>query len=298
MLKEIGLVVCLAFALGYGTLFWRHFAKRRTLSALAVAGARRDSHPSWQTGYLFWTSPFFLFSIFGAFSYAGIISTTWAPAPDRIILSFYRLLASGTLLSEAWASIERIAIGFASASVAGVGIGLLAGSFVAARALILPTNSFLRYIPPTAFIALLIVYFGVGETYKYAVIFFGIVFFIVQMVIDVVEDIDSKHVEMGKTCDLSDGDIFRRVIVPWSMPRVFDVLRINLSAAWTFLVAAEIIGADRGLGHLVAVSQRFLRLDDLYVGILTFGAIGLISDVVLERASRRWFGWYYISLGR
>jgi NitT/TauT family transport system permease protein len=297
MLQEIGLIICLVFAVGYGTVFWKHFSKRR-ISALAVAGARRDSHPSRQTGYLFWASPFFLFSIFGVLSYAGIISTTWAPAPDRIILSFYRLTASGTLLYEAWASIERIAIGFVLASIVGVGFGLAAGSFVAIRALILPTNSFLRYVPPTAFIALLIVYFGVGETYKYAVIFFGIVFFIIQMVVDVVEDMDGKHVEMGKTCDLSNGEIFRRVIIPWSLPRVFDVLRINLSAAWTFLVAAEIIGADRGLGHLVAVSQRFLRLDDLYVGILTFGLIGLVSDVVLERVSRRWFSWYYISLGR
>ena len=298
MTEAIGAAVSLCLAAGYLALFWFQLGTAKNFSSLAVANGRRLLTGSTGFGLLFWTSPIFLLSVFGIASYSGVVGSTWVPSPHRVILSLFQLISSGILLTEAWASIQRIIIGFSAASVGGVTLGLLAGSFTAARVLILPTNSFLRYIPPTAFIALLIVYFGVGETYKYAVIFFGVVFFIVQMVVDVIDDMDIKHVEMGRTCDLSNTDVFRQVIVPYSTPRIFDVLRINLSAAWTFLVAAELIGADHGLGHLIAISQRFLRIDDLYVGILTFGVIGLVIDVALEFLSQRWFRWYYVSLGR
>jgi len=218
------------------------------------------------------------------------------PSPLQTLSAGWRLLTSGKLLSEAMVSCLRIVVGFVTASLVGVSVGLIAGSFLIANRIIQPINSFLRYIPPTAFISLLIVYFGVGETYKYAVIFFGVIFFIIQMVIDVVEDIDRRYVEMALTTGYSNWRVFKEVILPASLPRVFDVLRINLSASWTFLVAAELIGAQSGLGHLIAMSQRYLRIDELYVGILSFGLIGVITDRGLELASRSLFRWYYLSL--
>ena len=131
---------------------------------------------------------------------------------------------------------------------------------------------------------------------KYSVIFFGVVFFIIQMVIDVVEDVESRYLEMALTSGCSNWQIFKDVIIPYSLPRIWDVLRINLSASWTFLVAAELIGSQRGLGHLISVSQRYLRIDELYVGILTFGLIGIITDRSLEILSKFLFRWHYISI--
>lgn len=216
----------------------------------------------------------------------------------EIVLSFVNLLSSGELVIQALISFKRVVVGFVLASILGVSIGLLAGSFLVMNHLVAPVNSFLRYIPPTAFISLLIVYFGVGETYKYAVIFLGVIFFIIQMVIDVVDDVDMRYMEIGLTSGYSNWDLFKRVIAPFCWPRILDVLRINLSAAWTFLVAAELVGAESGLGHLIAVSQRFLRVGDLYAGILTFGIIGLITDKFLSVASRWLFKWYYVELKR
>ena len=218
------------------------------------------------------------------------------PSPFQTLVAGYRLLVSGTLLEESWISCLRVVIGFTAASVIGVGLGLLAGSFLLINRLVVPVTSFLRYIPPTAFISLLIVYFGIGETYKYAVIFFGVIFFIIQMVIDVVEDLDRRYLEMALTSGYSNLRIFKEVVIPASLPRVWDVLRINLSASWTFLVAAELIGAQKGLGHLIAVSQRYLRIDELYVGILTFGLIGIVTDRGLEWLSRVLFRWHYVSI--
>ena len=220
------------------------------------------------------------------------------PSPFQVLQAFEGLIVSGKLASEAWFSFRRILIGFTVASIVGVACGLLAGSYLIFKHLIVPVNSFLRYIPPTAFISLLIVYFGIGEMYKHSVIFLGVIFFIIQMVIDVVDDVDKRYLEMGLTSGFSRWQMFKQIIVPFAWPRVLDVLRINLSAAWTFLVAAEIVGAEKGLGHLIAISQRYLRIDDLFVGILTFGIIGVITDRLLEFTSRKLFRWHYITLKR
>ena len=220
------------------------------------------------------------------------------PSPLEVILAFKALLISGKLVEESIASLIRIVVGFSMASLVGVFVGLAASSFILVNRFVIPINSFLRYIPPTAFISLLIVYFGIGETFKYAVIFFGVIFFIVQMVIDVVDDLDKKYLEMAITSGMDNLKIFRKVIIPSSLPRIVDVLRINLSAAWTFLVAAEIVGAEKGLGHLIATSQRYLRIDDLFVGILTFGIIGIITDQLIRMISNYYLRWYYISINR
>ena len=218
------------------------------------------------------------------------------PGPIQTLGAALRLVASGKLIEEALISCFRVLVGFMAASVIGVSIGLVAGSFLLANRLIVPVNSFLRYIPPTAFISLLIVYFGIGESYKYAVIFLGVIFFIIQMVIDVVDDIDKRYFEMALTTGYGNLRIFKEVVMPASWPRIVDVLRINLSASWTFLVAAELIGAEKGLGHLISVSQRFLRIDELYVCILTFGLIGIATDRVIDLGSRKIFRWHHVNL--
>jgi NitT/TauT family transport system permease protein len=223
---------------------------------------------------------------------------TRIPSPVITLRTSYEMLVSGTLITEARISFLRVLIGFVAASVVGVASGLLAGSFSFFNKLLVPTNSFLRYIPPTAFAVLMIVYFGIGEGYKYAVVFVGVVFFIFQMTVDVVEDLDGRYVEMGLTGGLTRFEVFRNVYMPASWPRIVDVLRINLSGAWTFLVAAEIIGADVGLGRLIATSQRFGRVEELYVAILTFGVIGVITDVFIQLASKWLFRWHTIQVSR
>lgn len=216
---------------------------------------------------------------------------TRIPSPISTLSTAAALLYDGRLPSAFVESFLRILVGFSIASGLGVFIGWVAGAYTLCNRLLLPANSFLRYIPPTAYVTLLIVYFGVGETYKYAVVFVSVFFFIVQMTVDAVEDVDKKFLEMGLLSGLSRLALLRYVIIPATMPRVVDVLRINLSGAWTFLVAAEIVGAQGGLGHLIAVSQRFGRIEELYVGALSFGLIGILTDFLVQQWSRYFFMW-------
>ena len=278
------------------TLFivWLLFFRQGLLSSFTFFSKGKLNR--WQN-VLIWLGSFLLFLAFwDILSRLEPEGINKIPSPEQTLVAALRLVASGKLLEEAWISCFRVLVGFTAASIVGVALGLLAGSFLLANRLIIPVNSFLRYIPPTAFISLLIVYFGIGESYKYAVIFLGVIFFIIQMVVDVVEDIDKRYFEMALTSGYGNLHIFKEVVMPASWPRIVDVLRINLSASWTFLVAAELIGAEKGLGHLIAVSQRYLRIDELYVGILTFGLIGIVTDRAIDIISRSVFRWHYVSL--
>jgi NitT/TauT family transport system permease protein len=208
------------------------------------------------------------------------------------------MVASGELLPDIAASSLRVIVGFTAAALVGVSVGWTCGMSRTVRLLFEPANSFLRYIPPTALVALWIIIFGLGEQFKAAVVFFSIVFFVIQMVIDATSDIDQVYVDMGITNGFSKLELFWRIILPASLPRVWDVLRVNFSAAWTFLVVAELIGVGRGIGHLLGTSQRFLRLDDLYATIVTFGILGVIWDRCFEWGSHRLFRWHYVALNQ
>lgn len=293
--KSIELLAYVSALISYVVVFGFAVRKRSDLTSLSPITHRALVK---RFSILYWLSPLLFIGLWGIIATAGSQPFRNIPSPFDVATSFVDLLLSGELIKQAAISFLRVMIGFVLASAIGICMGLLAGSFIVINNMIMPVNSFLRYIPPTAFISLLIVYFGVGETYKYAVIFFGVIFFIVQMIVDIVDDVDMRYIEIGKTSGYSNWEIFMKVIIPFSWPRILDVLRINLSAAWTFLVAAELIGSEDGLGHLIAISQRFLRIGDLYAGIITFGVIGLATDKLLNVASRQLFRWYYVELKR
>lgn len=216
---------------------------------------------------------------------------TRIPSPTNTVVASGKLLLDSTFHSHVIISFKRIIIGFGLASILGIAVGFFAGLSNFFRHLLLPSNSFLRYIPPTAFVSLMIVYFGIGEEFKYAIIFLGVYFFIVQMTVDIVEDIDVNYLNMAKSSGFSHIKIFTTVVLPSSSPRILDMLRVNLSGAWTFLIAAEIIGGGSGLGFFVSLNQRLYRIEELYSTLLIFGVIGILTDGALQWISKLAFRW-------
>lgn len=295
--KRMELFAGLLFSGLYVFLFWRVIVCNNLTGALTFSSGKSGKSKN-LLRLMYWLAPVLVVALWCTCSAVNLLPDKFVPAPGAVLIAFYKLLVSGTLLLESWISLTRVLIGFTAAAAIGVPLGLFAGTFLIGRQLITPINSFFRYIPPTAFISLLILYCGVGEIFKYTVIFIGGIFFIIQMIIDIVEDLDVSYIEMAVTSGMSNWNIFQRVVLPWSGPRIIDVLRINLSAAWTFLVVAELIGAEQGLGHFIALSQRFLRLDDLFVGIIMFGLIGLITDICLQKLGEVMFTWHNLSLKR
>jgi NitT/TauT family transport system permease protein len=291
---RVGVITALAFLLIAGAVLL--FCYRHSVLELSALQIRKTTR--WENGLLIAAGIGLFVGTWAIGSFLKPEGLTRIPSPFATVNTAYQMIMNGDLISETGISFLRVLVGFSIASVIGVGTGLLAGTFALLNKLLIPTNSFLRYIPPTAFAVLLIVYFGIGESYKYSVVFVGVVFFIFQMTVDVVEDLDVRYIEIGLTGGLTKFEVFRKVHMPASWPRIVDVLRINLSGAWTFLVAAEIIGADVGLGRLIAMSQRFGRIEELYVAILTFGVIGITTDVIIQVISKRLFRWHSIQVSR
>lgn len=219
------------------------------------------------------------------------------PSPLGTVEAAFELLFDGGLIDIGW-SAWRVFVGFAIAAALSV---LLAYSIALSSTTVLaydPPLSFIRYIPPTAFTALLVIYLGTGEVYKIGLIFVGVFFFNFRMSLDILQDFDVRYVELarltGEAQKRSQSTLwlFRTTVVPWSLPRLWDVLRINLSFAWTFLVVAELNATEFGLGKVMQLARRQNEVELVWACMLLFGIIGLLTDQTMAQIKRVLFPWH------
>jgi len=224
-------------------------------------------------------------------TYGGLVQPLFLPAPTDIIRSGIQMIGDGSLLDNASASLSVIVTGWALAVVAGVPVGILMGSFKAVEALVEPVIDFVRYLPVSALIPLLILYIGIGTSEKVAVIFIGTFFQLVLLVADVAAHVPHEQIDVSYTLGASRAQVIRRVLLPATLPGVMDTLRITMGWAWTYLVVAELVSADRGLGYLILNSMRGLFTDRIFVGLITIGALGLGFDLLFKWLHRRLLPW-------
>jgi NitT/TauT family transport system permease protein len=224
-------------------------------------------------------------------TYAGLVEPLFLPSPSAIFRSGAEMTADGSLLQNAGASLYVIVTGWALAVVAGVPVGVLMGSFKAVEALIEPVIDFVRYLPVSALIPLLILYIGIGTSEKIAVIFIGTFFQLVLLVADVAAHVPREQIDVSYTLGASRAQVIRRVLLPATLPGVMDTLRITMGWAWTYLVVAELVSADRGLGYLILNSMRGLFTDRIFVGLLVIGGLGLGFDLLFKWLHRRLLPW-------
>lgn len=232
-----------------------------------------------------------LFAIWYGLTVTGFVPPLFLPPPMAIVKSTIELFTEFDLVHDIWASVARVSAGFAAAAVIGIPLGVLMGSLKVFEALVEPLLGFLRYMPASAFIPLFILWLGIGEIEKIAVIFFGTFFQLTLMVMDVTKNVSKDLIDTAYTLGVSKQGVFRRVILPASMPGIMDTLRITFGWAWTYLVVAEIVAASSGLGYMIMQSQRFLKTSNILVGILVIGVIGIIIDIFFKWLYARMFPW-------
>jgi NitT/TauT family transport system permease protein len=224
-----------------------------------------------------------LFGLWGILSYGGIVQPTYfLPTPTLVLATGLRMLQDGTLLDNAWASVSVIVTGWAVASLLAVPLGILMGSFKFFEALFEPVVDFVRYLPVSAMIPLLILYIGLGVEEKIAVIFIGTFFQLILLVADVAAHVPKDLLDSAYTLGASRLRVVSRVLIPATLPGVMDNLRITIGWAWTYLVVAELVAAEKGLGIMILESQRGLRTDKIFVGLVTIGVLGFLSDSVFK----------------
>ena len=224
-------------------------------------------------------------------TYGGFVEPLFLPTPTAVIQQFLSLLQSGELLHDVGMSVSRVGWGFLLSALISVPLGLLIGTFKSMAGLFEPIVALLRYMPAAAFIPLIILWIGLGEPSKIAIIFLGSFFYNTLMIADAVKFIPADFLRAAYTLGASRKNVFFNVIFPAMLPNIIDTLRINIAGAWNFVVVAELVGADSGLGNMIMLAQRFLKTDEIFVGIILIGVIGLGIDFIFKLMFRLMVPW-------
>jgi NitT/TauT family transport system permease protein len=226
----------------------------------------------------------------------GFVQKTFLADPLAMLRSGWVLLSQMGFASDIGMTVWRVVGGFLIAALLALPLGVAMGAYKPVEAFFEPFVSFARYLPASAFIPLLMLWVGIGEAQKLAVIFIGSFFQLVLMITVVVGNTRRDLVEAAYTLGSTDGTLVRRVLIPGAAPEIAEILRMVLGWAWTYVIVAELIGASSGIGHMITDSQALLATDQIIFGIIVIGLIGLASDLLFKWANRRWFPW--AQLGR
>jgi NitT/TauT family transport system permease protein len=229
-------------------------------------------------------------------TFGGFVSKTFLADPLTMLKSGWVLLTQMGFLTDIGMTVWRVLGGFVVAAVVALPLGILMGTYKPIEAFFEPFVSFARYLPASAFIPLLILWAGIGEAQKLAVIFIGSFFQLVLMIAVAVGNTRRDLVEAAYTLGVGDSSLIRRVMLPGAAPEIAEILRMVLGWAWTYVIVAELIGASSGIGHMITDSQALLATDQIIFGIIVIGLIGLASDLLFKWANRRLFLW--AQLGR
>ncbi len=224
-------------------------------------------------------------------TYGGFVQPLFLPSPSDVVRAAVALLREGSLLINTRASLIVIVAGWALAVVAAVPLGILMGTLKFVEALVEPVVDFVRYLPVSAMIPLLILYIGIGTAEKVAVIFIGTFFQLVLLIADVSANVSKDLLDSAYTLGAKRRTVFSRVLVPATLPGVMDNLRITMGWAWTYLIVAELVSADRGLGYLILDSMRGLYTDRIFVSLFVIGLLGLLFDMIFKWLHRTLLPW-------
>jgi NitT/TauT family transport system permease protein len=224
-------------------------------------------------------------------TYGGHVRPEFLPAPHQVAVAAVDLASDGTLWEHIGASCFVIVTGFVLASVLAVPLGILMGSFALVEAVVEPVVGFVRYLPVSAMIPLLILWVGIDYEARVAVIFIGTFFQQLILIADVSAHVTRDLLDVSYTLGATRGQVVSRVLVPATLPGVMDTLRITMGWAWTYLVVAELVAANRGLGYMILNSMRGLFTDRIFVGIMVIGLLGLLTDQTFKVLHRWLLPW-------
>lgn len=224
-------------------------------------------------------------------SYAGWVTPMFLPTPTAVLQAGFQLFTEDDLIVDVMASCGRVAGGFVVAAIVGVPMGIAMGTFYSMESFFAPIVGTVRYMPVMAFVPLIVIWVGLGEPSKILIIFLGVVLYNAMMVADAVKFIPNEMINVAYTLGANRRDVLFKVIVPAVFPSVLDTLRVNISGAWNFLVIAELVAAQNGLGFKIVQSQRFLQTERVLFCIAVIGLIGLIIDYSLKWFSQLLTPW-------
>ncbi len=235
--------------------------------------------------------PFGIFLLWAAAAYFAWVPRPLLPPPAEVVARILDLSVSGDLSRHIIASGTRLAAGIALGGIPAVGIGILVGMFRPFEAFVSPTLRFLAPVPVLAWMPLVILFFGIDEAAKIALLAVGVFFVMYSATSGAVRSIDNRFIEVCRLYNKSVGLTVRRIILPASTPTILDGLRAAVALSWIILVAAEIVTARNGLGWLLWDARTFGRTVDAYAAMIVVGLLGLASDILISGLRRKVSHW-------
>ncbi|MGW7420391.1 ABC transporter permease [Streptomyces sp. NPDC054813] len=235
--------------------------------------------------------PLVFLAAWASASAAGQLDPGAVPAPWTVLDTAVHLWTAGTLRTDILTSVERAGYGFAIGLTAGVLLALAAGLSRTGEALIDGTVQINRAIPTLGLIPLFILWLGIGETFKIAIIAIVVYIPVYLNTHAALSAIDSRYVELAEVLDLSRLQFIRQIVIPGALPGFFVGLRLGVTGSWLGLVVLEQINATSGLGYMMFQAQNYGRSDIILVGLLIYGVFGLVSDTVVRGIERRVLSW-------
>ncbi len=268
-------------------------------AAGAAAAARRVAARRGRSRRRAWyrlISPLAVLVIWQLVSRSGLVSEQKLPSPGTVLHTAITLIttnsaAYGTLQGAMAVSLQRVAIGFALGGAAGLILAVLAGLSRLGENSVDPLLQMLRTLPLFGLIPVFIVWFGIGELPKVLLIALGSAIPLYLNTFAGIRNVDAKLAEAGQSLGLTRAEMIRHIILPGALPQMLVGLRQSLGVAWLALVVAEQINANAGLGFMISQATQFLRNDVIFVALLVYCLLGLVTDALVRLLERRALAW-------
>jgi NitT/TauT family transport system permease protein len=241
-----------------------------------------------------WAAPVLFIALISLWEWgsaSGWISPLTLPQPSAVALVFADLWTTGTLFEHLLPSLSRLAVGAALGASAGIAAGLLIGLFSLARAGLAPLVAALFPIPKIALLPLFVIWFGIDEGSKYALIAFGVFTPTVVATYGGVDNVDRSLIRMGQSFGLPWRSIVLKIVLPGALPAILSGLRVSLAIAIILLVAAEMLGAEHGVGAFILTAGALYDLERLFAGVAILSALGLTVSFLIGRAEKALLDW-------
>ncbi|RIX98499.1 ABC transporter permease [Aureimonas flava] len=221
----------------------------------------------------------------------GVISSLTLPRPSAVFMTLYDMARTGALWTHLLPSLQRLFIGTGIGVSCGIALGVLIGLFSYVRAGFVPLVAALFPIPKIALLPLFVIWFGIDETSKYALIAFGTFTPTVVATYGAVDNVDRLLIRMGQSFGLSWWSIVRKIVLPGAFPTILSGLRVSISIGIILLVAAEMLGAQYGIGSYILEAGSLYNLERLFAGVTILSLMGLALSAVIGRIERRFLAW-------
>ncbi len=251
----------------------------------------KDSRETWAYGFFGILMFLFFWHLACLFTNFGKIFPTPIFSIKAFLAAFVSPIGKYTLLGHIAISLKRVLVGYILSSVCGVLIGLAMGHSKMAHAVIYPIFSIIRPIPGIAWIPLAILWIGIGEPTIYFIIFMGGFSQMVMNTMDGAQHVSKELIGVAKVLGARENQIFRKIVLPYSVPYIFTGLQTSLSTSWMAVLAAEMITAREGAGWLILAGMQTGRIENNVIGMISIGGVGLILAAILRDSERRLCRW-------